>query len=155
MNTRWDPKRAKLSTYMMRSKSKVMESKIEALELQNQDLKGEVSQLKEQMAQMFQILSQTNVAITTMANHGAARHAQADNTAGPPPHALRVVERGNQFGLEFVDLCLFLDVNLLADFKLSEFDKYKGSSYPKVHLAMYYKKMAAYIHDDKILIHCF
>ncbi|RDY07396.1 hypothetical protein CR513_08490, partial [Mucuna pruriens] len=179
-----------------------MGNKIEALELQNQDLKGEVSQLKERMAQMFQILSQTNVAIMTMANHDAAGHAQVGNTIGPLPHLniedpineeqeqpkaeaqhqatqttqpfvvhkqtpqmkdkwqsleeqLRVVEGGNMFGVEAVDLCLVLDVGLPADFKTLKFDKYKGSSCPRVHLVMYYRKMAAYIYDDKILIHYF
>ncbi|RDX83405.1 hypothetical protein CR513_35676, partial [Mucuna pruriens] len=40
-------RKAKLSAYMTRSKSKAMENKIEAFELQNRDLKGYVSQLKE------------------------------------------------------------------------------------------------------------
>ncbi|RDX77970.1 hypothetical protein CR513_41821, partial [Mucuna pruriens] len=210
MNTRWDPRRAKLFTYTKRTKSKAVESKIETLELQNQDLKGEVSQLKEQMAQMFQILSQTNAIVMAMANHGTTGHAQAGNTASPPPYAvrdspygmpyewnvetpaneeqeqlkteaqhqvlrttqplvvyrqtpstgdkwlsleerLRAVEGGNGFGLEAVDLCLILDVDLPVDFKTPKFDKYKGSSCPRVHLAMYCKKMAAYIYDDKIL----
>ncbi|RDX88781.1 hypothetical protein CR513_29572, partial [Mucuna pruriens] len=65
------------------------------------------------------------------------------------------MEGGNQFRLEVVDLCLVPNVDLLADFKTPEFDKYKGSSYPRVHLAMFCWKMAAYIDDDKILVHCF
>ncbi|RDX63944.1 hypothetical protein CR513_57555, partial [Mucuna pruriens] len=68
---------------------------------------------------------------------------------------LRGVEGGNSYGLEAVDLCLVLDVGLLANFKTLEFDKYKGSSYPRVHLAMYCRKMVAYIYDNKVLIHCF
>ncbi|RDY00544.1 hypothetical protein CR513_16262, partial [Mucuna pruriens] len=44
---------------------------------------------------------------------------------------------------------------LPANFKTLEFDKYKGSSCPRVHLAMYCRKMATYIYDDKVLIHCF
>ncbi|RDX64284.1 hypothetical protein CR513_57176, partial [Mucuna pruriens] len=68
---------------------------------------------------------------------------------------LRVVEGGSSYELEVEDLCLVSDVGLLAKFKTPEFDKYKGSSCPKVHLAMYYRKMAAYIHNNKILIHCF
>ncbi|RDX69965.1 hypothetical protein CR513_50848, partial [Mucuna pruriens] len=98
MNTRWDPKKAKLSAYTTRSKSKAMESKIKALELQNQDLKGEVSQLKEQMVQMFQILPQTNAAITTMANHGATGHSQVDNIVDPLPHAVRDLPYGMPYG---------------------------------------------------------
>ncbi|RDX57697.1 hypothetical protein CR513_63041, partial [Mucuna pruriens] len=62
---------------------------------------------------------------------------------------------GNKYGLEAVDLCLILDVGLPTDFKTSEFDKYKGSSCPRVHLVMYCRKMAAYIYDDKVLIHYF
>ncbi|RDY01721.1 hypothetical protein CR513_14913, partial [Mucuna pruriens] len=59
------------------------------------------------------------------------------------------------YGLDIVDLCLVLDVGFLIDFKTPEFEKYKGSSYPRVHLATYCRKMTAYIHDDKILVHCF
>ncbi|RDY09932.1 hypothetical protein CR513_05620, partial [Mucuna pruriens] len=63
--------------------------------------------------------------------------------------------RGDKYGLEAADLCLVPDVRLLADSKTLEFDKYKGSSWPCVHLAMYCQKMAAYIYDDKVLIYCF
>ncbi|RDX85505.1 hypothetical protein CR513_33291, partial [Mucuna pruriens] len=62
---------------------------------------------------------------------------------------------GDKYGLEAADLCLVLDVGLPTDFKTLEFNKYKGSSYPRVHLAMYYQKMATYIYDGKILVHCF
>ncbi|RDX69171.1 hypothetical protein CR513_51745, partial [Mucuna pruriens] len=41
------------------------------------------------------------------------------------------MEGGNRYGLEAVDLCLVPDVGLLADFKTPEFNKYKGSSYPR------------------------
>ncbi|RDX80348.1 hypothetical protein CR513_39109, partial [Mucuna pruriens] len=68
---------------------------------------------------------------------------------------LRAMEGGNQFGLEAVDLCLVPDVGLSADFKTPKFNKYKRSSCPRVHLAMYCRKMVAYIYDDKILIHYF
>ncbi|RDX60684.1 hypothetical protein CR513_61155, partial [Mucuna pruriens] len=68
---------------------------------------------------------------------------------------LHAVEGEDKYGLEAANLCLVLDVGLPTNFKTSEFDKYKGSSYPRVHLAMYCWKMAVYIYDDKILIHCF
>ncbi|RDX89893.1 hypothetical protein CR513_28317, partial [Mucuna pruriens] len=61
----------------------------------------------------------------------------------------QVVEGGSRYGLKAVDICLVLDVGLPIDFKTLEFDKYKGSSCPRVHLAMYCRKMAAHIHDDK------
>ncbi|RDX90806.1 hypothetical protein CR513_27314, partial [Mucuna pruriens] len=50
---------------------------------------------------------------------------------------LRAVEGGDKYRLEAVDLCLFSNVGLSADFKTLEFDKYKESSFPRVHLAMY------------------
>ncbi|RDY00261.1 hypothetical protein CR513_16577, partial [Mucuna pruriens] len=59
---------------------------------------------------------------------------------------LCAIEGGDKYELEVVDLCLVLDVGLSADFKTSKFDKYKGSFCPR---------MAAYIYDDKVLIHCF
>ncbi|RDX66104.1 hypothetical protein CR513_55164, partial [Mucuna pruriens] len=65
------------------------------------------------------------------------------------------MDGGNGYKLEAVDLCLVSDVGLPANFKTLEFGKYKGSSCLKVHLAMYFRKMAAHIYDDKILIHCF
>ncbi|RDX72969.1 hypothetical protein CR513_47479, partial [Mucuna pruriens] len=59
------------------------------------------------------------------------------------------MEGGKQFGLEVVDLCVTLDVDLPADFK------YNGNSFPRVYLAMYCKKMATYIYENKILVHYF
>ncbi|RDX60682.1 hypothetical protein CR513_61153, partial [Mucuna pruriens] len=38
---------------------------------------------------MFQILSQTNVAIIAMANQGAMGYAQPSYTTGPPPYNAR------------------------------------------------------------------
>ncbi|RDY10760.1 hypothetical protein CR513_04667, partial [Mucuna pruriens] len=52
------------------------------------------------------------------------------------------------------DLFLRSVVALLVDFKTPKFEKYKGRSCFQVHLAMYSRKMAAYIHQDKILVHC-
>ncbi|RDX77674.1 hypothetical protein CR513_42168, partial [Mucuna pruriens] len=65
------------------------------------------------------------------------------------------LRRRNKYRLEAIDLCLVPNVGLSTDFKALKFDKYKGSSCPRVHLAMYCRKMAAHIYDDKILIHCF
>ncbi|RDY06261.1 hypothetical protein CR513_09786, partial [Mucuna pruriens] len=66
-----------------------------------------------------------------------------------------VIEGTGGHGLDATDLCLMSDVALSIDFNTSKFEKYKVSSFPRVHLAMYYRKMAAYIHQDKILVHCF
>ncbi|RDY06363.1 hypothetical protein CR513_09651, partial [Mucuna pruriens] len=68
---------------------------------------------------------------------------------------VRLIEGTGGHGLDAADLCLMPDVVLPIDFKTPKFKKYKGSSCHRVHLAMYYRKMAAYIHQDKILVHCF
>ncbi|RDX66512.1 hypothetical protein CR513_54717, partial [Mucuna pruriens] len=68
---------------------------------------------------------------------------------------VRIIEGTGGHGLDATDLCLMSDVALPADFKTPKFEKYKGSSCPRVHLAMYCRKMAAYIQQDKILVHCF
>ncbi|RDX93544.1 hypothetical protein CR513_24182, partial [Mucuna pruriens] len=67
---------------------------------------------------------------------------------------VRVIEGTGDHGLDATDLCLMSDVALPVDFKTPKFEKYKGSSC-RVHLTMYCRKMAAYIHQDKILVHCF
>ena len=53
------------------------------------------------------------------------------------------------------DLCLVPDVVIPPKLKTPEFDKYDGTGCPASHLTMYVRKMAAYTHDDKLLIYCF
>nr|KYP31992.1 hypothetical protein KK1_047433 [Cajanus cajan] len=52
-------------------------------------------------------------------------------------------------------MCLVQDIQFLAKFKISDFQKYTGVNCPKGHLTMYCKKMAAYVSNEKLLIHCF
>jgi len=69
---------------------------------------------------------------------------------------LRAIEGRGSFGFRVLaDLCLVRDVIIPPKFKVPEFEKYKGTSCPKSHLAMYCKKMAAYAHDGNLLIHLF
>jgi len=56
---------------------------------------------------------------------------------------------------EAIDLCLVPDVTIPHKFKVSKFEKYKGTSCPKSHLTMYCRKMAAYACDEKLLVHFF
>jgi len=68
---------------------------------------------------------------------------------------LRAIEGGSSY--EFGDaagLCL-PDVVIPPKFKMPDFVKYKGSTCPKSHLTMYYRKMAAHAHNEKLPIHCF
>nr|KYP31757.1 hypothetical protein KK1_047770 [Cajanus cajan] len=68
---------------------------------------------------------------------------------------LKVVEGGSYDVGEVVDLCLVPDIEFPPNFKVPEFDKYKGTSCPKNHIIMYCRKMAAYARNDKLIIHCF
>ena len=56
---------------------------------------------------------------------------------------------------DMVELCLVPDVVIPPKFKVSDFDKYKGTTCPKNHLKMYCRKMGAYSSDEKLLIHFF
>jgi len=69
---------------------------------------------------------------------------------------IMAIEGGEQlcFG-GVVDLCLVLDVKIPPKFKALKFEKYQGTTCPKNHLTMYYRKMAAHMHDEKLLIHFF
>ena len=53
------------------------------------------------------------------------------------------------------DLCLVPNVKILAKFKVSDFEKYKGDSCPQSHMTMYVRKMSTYYDDHKLLIHYF
>ena len=69
---------------------------------------------------------------------------------------LRVVEGANfyEFG-DAAGLCLVSDIVIPPKFKVSKFEKYKVAFCPKNHLTMYYRKMVAHAHDEKLLMHCF
>jgi len=51
-----------------------------------------------------------------------------------------------------VELCLVPDVIILPKFKVSDFNKYKGTTCPKNHLKMYNRKMGAYSKNEKLLM---
>nr|KYP61766.1 hypothetical protein KK1_016276 [Cajanus cajan] len=68
---------------------------------------------------------------------------------------LRVVEGHNFDVQEAANMCLVQDIQFPAKFKIPNFQKYTRASCPKGHLTMYCKKMAAYMDNEKLLIHCF
>ena len=69
---------------------------------------------------------------------------------------LRAIEGVDAYGaINTSDLCLVTDVVIPPKFKVPEFEKYDAKGCPATHLAMYIRKMAAYTHDDKLLIHFF
>ena len=57
--------------------------------------------------------------------------------------------------VDMTNLCLVPDVVIPPKFKVPDFDRYKGTTCPKNHLKMYYRKMGAYLRDEKLLMHFF
>ncbi|XP_050877425.1 uncharacterized protein LOC127081187 [Lathyrus oleraceus] len=68
---------------------------------------------------------------------------------------IRSIEGFSAFGIDARDHCLVPNVVLPQKFKVSDLPKYKGPSCPRSHITMYCRKMASYIDNDKLLIHCF
>jgi len=69
---------------------------------------------------------------------------------------LRVIERGGNYAFaDMADLCLVPDVVIPPKFKVPDIDKYKGTTCPKNHLKMFYRKMGSYATDEKLLMHFF
>jgi len=69
---------------------------------------------------------------------------------------LRVIEGGRNYAFaDMAELCQVPDMVIPLKFKVSDFNKYKGTTFPKNHLKMYCWKMGAYAKDEKLLMHFF
>lgn len=68
---------------------------------------------------------------------------------------LRAMEGDHVFGAAAKEMCVVSGMVIPTNFKTPDFDKYKGHSFPKRHLIMYCRKMAAHVEDEKLKIHCF
>ena len=58
-------------------------------------------------------------------------------------------------GFDTAAMCLMPRVVIHPKFKVPDFDKYKGTSYPETHLHSYCRKMAAYAENELLLMHFF
>jgi len=68
----------------------------------------------------------------------------------------RAAERGGSYAFaNTAELCLVPDIAIPPKFKVPDFNKYKGTTSPKNHMKMYYRKMGAYTKDEKLLMHFF
>ncbi|KAE8662571.1 No pollen germination related 2 [Hibiscus syriacus] len=59
------------------------------------------------------------------------------------------------YGFDASELSLVPDLILPIKFKAPEFDKYNGTTCPSSHITMFCRRMAGYVKDEKLLIHCF
>ncbi|XP_016704329.1 uncharacterized protein [Gossypium hirsutum] len=68
----------------------------------------------------------------------------------------RVMENADyRCKIDAEDLILVLDLVLPPMFKMPEFKKYNGTSCLEAHITMFCRRMAGYIDNDQLLIHCF
>ena len=69
---------------------------------------------------------------------------------------LRAIEGGRDYAFaDMAELYLMPNVVIPLKFKVSNYDKYKGTTCPKNHLKMYNKKMGAYSKNENLLMHFF
>lgn len=68
---------------------------------------------------------------------------------------MKAMEGFGTFGLEAADMCLVPGVKIPTKFKVPVFEKYKGDNCLITHVRSYYRKMAAYFVDEKLLMHFF
>ncbi|XP_050897315.1 uncharacterized protein LOC127104154 [Lathyrus oleraceus] len=68
---------------------------------------------------------------------------------------IRAIEGFSAYGINAKDLCLVPNMVLPPKFKAPYLPKYTGLRCPKRHVIMYCRKMASYIDNDDLLIHCF
>lgn len=57
--------------------------------------------------------------------------------------------------MDAMDLCLVPNVVFPLKFKVPYLPKYKGLSYPRIHVIVYFRKMASYIDNDELHIRYF
>ena len=69
---------------------------------------------------------------------------------------MRIIEGGRNYAFaNMAELCLVPDEVIPPKFKVSDFDKYKGTTFQKNHLKMYSRNMGAYSKNEKLLMHFF
>lgn len=69
---------------------------------------------------------------------------------------LRTIENADYHcRMDAKDLSLVPDLLLPHKFKTPDFEKYNGTSCPETHITMFCRRMAGYVHNDQLLIHCF
>ncbi|KAI5407998.1 hypothetical protein KIW84_054014 [Lathyrus oleraceus] len=68
---------------------------------------------------------------------------------------LKTLRGKDLFGKFVIELCLVPNIKIPIKFKVPDFEKYKGNTFPLSHLVMYARKMSTQIENDQLLIHYF
>lgn len=102
---------------------------------------------------------------TTQQNHGPIFHGESvkaydkvDNLQDKYNEIQREMKALNGkelFGKNAYDFCLVPNVVIPLKFKVSDFEKYKRNTFPKIHLVTYVRKMSAQDDNDELFTHYF
>jgi hypothetical protein len=68
---------------------------------------------------------------------------------------LKTLRGKDLFGKSAAELCLVPNVKIPIKFKVPDFEKYNGNTFPLIHLMMYACKMSTQTDNDQLLIHYF
>ncbi|XP_050909121.1 uncharacterized protein LOC127122889 [Lathyrus oleraceus] len=90
-----------------------------------------------------------------MSEEGNERHEKLRENVENVEKRLREMEGDQVFGVGAREMCLVYGLVIPAKFKTPNFDRYEGATCPKSHVIVYYRKMAAHMDNDKLMIHCF
>ncbi|XP_058763854.1 uncharacterized protein LOC131637289 [Vicia villosa] len=97
----------------------------------------------------------TRIPQPKQSSHNVMEDSKDNNQIKALEERLKAVEGYDTFEVGALEMCLVPDVVIPPKFKVPDFEKYKGLTCPRNHLRMYCRKMAAYAHDQKLMIHTF
>ncbi|XP_050895674.1 uncharacterized protein LOC127102336 [Lathyrus oleraceus] len=93
--------------------------------------------------------------ILDISEEGDERHKKLREIVETIEKRLRVMESDQVFGVAAREICLVSRLVIPTKFKTPNLDQYEGATCPKSHHIMYYRKMAAHVDNDKLMIHYF
>ncbi|KAI5433903.1 hypothetical protein KIW84_020946 [Lathyrus oleraceus] len=68
---------------------------------------------------------------------------------------LKTLRGKDLFGKSVAEMCLVPNIKIPVKFRISNFEKYKGNTFPMSHLVMYARKMSTQTENDQLLIYYF
>ncbi|XP_050909513.1 uncharacterized protein LOC127123326 [Lathyrus oleraceus] len=93
--------------------------------------------------------------IPDMSEEGDERHENLRENVETIEKRLRAMEGDQIFGVAAREIFLVSRLMIPAKFKTPNLDQHKGATCPKSHLIIYYRKMAAHVDNDKLMINYF
>ncbi|KAA3452473.1 RNA-directed DNA polymerase (Reverse transcriptase), Ribonuclease H-like protein [Gossypium australe] len=153
----------KRSLYQYRSRNSVIELKASLSKIK--ELKGKIEELETTMQNCSGSNpgdSPTNLVVLDLDELAEMDKARMDLPRQLKDHCkwleekFKVMETVDyRYGVDAKDLSLVPDLVLPPKFKTLEFEKYNETSCPEVHITRFCRRMAGYVNNNQLLIHCF